>query len=72
MPTKKAKIFTFSNGDYEYHIYAGIAEEDLRARERKEKAAFNSWIVKKNLIIPEPFRTNNEDLRFIVSNLYDY
>ena len=71
-PTKKAKLFTFSNGEKEYLILGGVAKEDLHEKERNAKAGFNSWLEKNSLIIPPYFRTNNEDLRVVIASQYDY
>ena len=71
-PKQNAKVFTFSNGDYEYSILGGLAEEDIRERERKLKAGFNAWMKKKQLTVPEAYQQNNDDLRFAIVSLYDY
>ena len=70
--TDKAKFFTFNNGEYEYLLFGGIEAKDLREPQRKEKAEFNAWIKKNGLVIPEPFRENNEDLRFVVAHGHDF
>ena len=71
-PTDKALFFTFKNGEYEYLIFGGIEPEDLREPQRKMKAEFNEWIQKNGLVIPEPFRENNDDLRFIIAHGHNF
>lgn len=70
--TDKAKFFTFKNGEYEYLLFAGTETDQLREPERKEKAEFNAWVAKNGLVIPESFRENNEDLRFLVAHQHDF
>ena len=70
--TDKATFFTFKNGEYEYLLFAGTEADQLRERERKEKAGFKAWVEKNGLVIPEPFRENNEDLRFLVAHQHDF
>lgn len=44
---------------------------DLRKKEKKEKKKFDAFIIKNGLTIPEPYRTNNEDIRFLMTTSWD-
>ena len=70
-PADAAHNYIFKDGTTEYIIFAGVEQADLRKKEKKEKKKFDAFIIKNGLTIPEPYRTNNEDIRFLMTTSWD-
>lgn len=62
--------FTFSNGTYEPLILHDSTE--LKPLELERKAAFAAWLIEHDHTLPESFRQNHDELRFLYTHKLDH
>ena len=70
VPTSKALFYEFSDGYIEPLVLGNGAT--LRPQDLKLKNEFSKWLDLHGLEIPEAFREDNDDVRFLIAHQQDF
>ena len=70
VPSKKALVYEYKNGDTEPIVICNEAELPEHFYTKRDE--FRSWLAESGLEVPLPYQTDNDELRFLISHKHDF